>query len=222
MKKLSPKRQWLKVFLCISLTAALQVNIFGLMFANDTPLSLDTFGIAEGKEATLNDYIIGGAVNFFNSYSTFLLLANEIESTNTENINYIAAQTYVNKGIANIESARLAYTDLITEADLLPYKQEVISKLKSFEYAGFLAKNNLNGTAFNSVKSYLSKGDVKGIYHKILADFENISILLYSVKERIDAKKAPEIADLWKLNQYYSTCLLFGQYTAQVFKAIQL
>ncbi len=222
MKKQSPEKQWLKVFLCIFLTAMLQVNIFGLMFANDTPMSFDTSGAAEGKETTLNNYVIEGAVNFFKSYSNILLLINEIEATDMENIDYIATQAYANKGIANIESARQAYIDLTREADLLPYKQDVISKLKKFDYTDFLVKNDLNGTALTNVKSYLAKGDVKGIYHKILSDFDDILLLLYSVKERIDTKKAPDITELWKLNHSYSTCLLFGQYATQVFKAAQL
>jgi hypothetical protein len=76
----------------------------------------------------------------------------------------------------------------------------------------------MHPAVFNPLREYLARGDVRGVFSKVLKDTEAILDQLYSIKEILEADKVPEIETTWKLNQTFSDYLLFGQYAAMVFK----
>lgn len=220
MLEQTKKPFFIKTVVVVFFLAALYTNIFGLMFANDSENSVKPPGNSGGGVSGLSSYVIEGAGSFFKSFADILQFSNEIEMAELEGLDYNELQALLNSAIVNLQDARQAYINLIMEADILPYNQEVIGKLLAFDYQGYQGKNNLNVSAFNAVIGFLKQGDVKGLYHKILADFEGMLQRLETVKEKTAANGFPEIPDLREVNQSYAACMLFGQYVAQVFSEI--
>jgi len=119
-----------------------------------------------------------------------------------------------------LEQMKLAYTTYVKLNQLAyntPYNPLVIDALKNFNYDGFRAEYNLNGEIFSEVKAYLGKGDIRGVYRKVMWDTAQLIGLLNRVKEKLEAGVFLPLKEVWKLNQAYSQSLLFGQYIAQVF-----
>jgi hypothetical protein len=92
-----------------------------------------------------------------------------------------------------MESARAIFRELKNLAANTPYNQEVIEKLKSFDYPGFMESKNLNQQVFKQVETLLSQGNVTGVYEQIFLDTGVILEALYRVKQEIDQNLFPGI-----------------------------
>ena len=114
-------------------------------------------------------------------------------------------------------SAKAIYRALINVAEVTPYNQEVIDKLKSFDYNAYVEDKRLNPVIFSAVKSYLSNGDVTRIYRKFYDNMVRILDKLYFIKQQVDGNILPEKIGLWEVNNLYFDNQLFGQYATQVF-----
>jgi hypothetical protein len=97
----------------------------------------------------------------------------------------------------------------------------VIHQLEVFDYSRFMEQSDLAPFVFKKVETYLSKGDVTGVYRYIHENLEEILEVLYSIRSAVNAETFPHIPDLWALNQMCSETLLFGQYVANVFHEIK-
>jgi len=73
----------------------------------------------------------------------------------------------------------------------------------------------LNAALFN-----MQQARVTEIYGKLLADMEAILYLLKLVKKYVDANLFTPVKVVRKLNQTYSTALLFGQYVTGGFDSL--
>jgi hypothetical protein len=119
-----------------------------------------------------------------------------------------------------MEGARAAYDDLTYLAEITPYNQEVIRELVTFNYGRFRISNGLNFSIFWDVKRYLKRGNVRGIYRKMLRDTEGILNILYDIQAAVNACQMPEISQIWDLNHRCFLSLIFDQYTSMVFYQI--
>ncbi|MCP5046275.1 MAG: hypothetical protein GY940_03830, partial [bacterium] len=124
----------------------------------------------------------------------------------------------LNKAINGMWGGIQTYSDLMSVAAVMPYNQEVIDKLKTFNYDDFGEGKNLHGEVFQQVRDYLSRGDVNGAHEKSFLDMVDLLYKLETLKQEIDENIVPDIAKFWELNQSYSNALFFGQYVAMVFK----
>jgi len=120
-----------------------------------------------------------------------------------------------------MEDTVIAYDKLKLWADATPYDEAVIARLKKFNYKKFQRENSLNQTLFWKVREYLMKGDVCGIYDKMLLDSKTILNLLREIESELAAGNIPDNHRWWNLNQVYLESLIFDQYVAMVFYAIK-
>jgi hypothetical protein len=197
----------------------LKTNVLALIWANETEGSVIP---PQGKNGTpMRGCVINAAGYFLQSYSNMLAFLNKIERSELDGLNYTEIQSNLNNAIESMAEVRAAYIEITREADISDYNQEVLDKLFIFDYPAYEKTNALNHSIFADVATYLKKGDVKGIYHKLLSDVEGILNILATIKEKVDVNVFPGIADLHRMNQYYSQSLLFGQYVAEVFIEIK-
>lgn len=217
---LRPKKGTIfKFIMLVFVIIMIKTNVLALIWANESEGSVIP---PEGNKGTsMRSFIINAAGDFLQSYSNMLTFLNKIERSELEGLNYVEIQSYLDSAIEYMTEVKTGYVEITHEADMSTYNQEVIYKLLIFDYNAYEKANALNHTIFIDVESYLKKGDVKGIYHKLLADVEGMLNILAIIKEKVDANIFPGISDLHRVNQYYSQSLLFGQYTAEVFIEIK-
>jgi hypothetical protein len=204
-------------------------SLFGIMFGNDTNgaygsgTSGDGTGnsvIASASEIAneeIRTLVIKGAAYHLTSHSKIQEFFKYIELSEIYGSNYEKFQVTLSAAIESMEKARAIYKALINAAEATPYNKYVIDKLKSFDYAAFIEDNRLNPVIFNEVKSYLSNGDVTGIYKKFYDNTFRILDKLYGIKQQVDGNIFPEKTGLWEVNNLYFDNQLFGQYATQVF-----
>ncbi|MCX6581963.1 MAG: hypothetical protein NT166_17475 [Candidatus Aminicenantes bacterium] len=205
-----------RILLAVFVLFLVQVNVFALIYGNE---SQKGFGNPGGKSSgpTIKTYVLQGAGYFLNSYSDILLFLNKIELAELNGVDYIELQNIVTRAGENIQQQKDAYLNLTQLADATPYDPAVIDQLSSFDYAAFQREKALNSVIFADVQSYLSKGDIRGVYHRFLAVAETLQAQLNTIKTDIDAGRYPQPSALWNLDQISAQSLLFGQYTAEVF-----
>lgn len=165
--------------------------------------------------------VITGAGYFLHSKADFLLCLNKIELSPLQGLNYTEVQELLKSAIHNMEKAGEEYGRLVEIAYVTPYRQEVIEKLKAFDYDGFLEEKGLNAVIFKDMQSYLSAGNLRGLHSRALLDTVQILALLYRLKPVMDSGQIPVLEDLWRLNQAYAEAHLLGQYTSEVFDRLK-
>jgi hypothetical protein len=178
---------------------------------------------AESKSLTsftIRIYIIEGAGYFLNSHSGIQAFLNRVELSELNGIDFNEMREILYKAIEDMEKAKASYYNLKQVADKTPYNPIMINFLLDFDYDGFQKEKGLNLTIFETVRNYLSKGDIRGIFSTFLTNNESILEQLYTIKELLDADKLPEISILWRLNQSYTDNQFFGQYTSEIFHEI--
>lgn len=174
----------------------------------------------EGLGSPMRQLVIEGAGHFLMSYSNILLLSNMIEMEELDGIDYVDVQKVLNEAFVNMESARQTYWELNQLGDSTPYQPEVIEQLLLFDYNAFGKDKMLIPGILSEVKSYLSKGDVRGIFSRTLSETEKILDMLEAIKSKTDNMTIPENSQVWELNQTCTHTQLFGQYVAQIFHNI--
>ena len=169
---------------------------------------------------TIEDLIITGAGYFLRSQSEFLLFLQKVELSSLEGVDYTELGPSLRQAVELMELANHNDILLNTVACSTPYRQEVIEKLRNFDYEGLQLQKGLNAVIFKDVEYYLKKGDIRGVYSQGLYRSWNILSRLYRIDAYIDAEQFPPMEELWRLNQDYNSALMFGQYTAEVFAGI--
>ncbi len=171
---------------------------------------------------TLKIYIVESAGYFLASHSDYQALLNRVELSEANGVDYNDLREILYSTIENMEKARASYVNLKTTSEKIPYNQRIIELLMKFDYDGFRAKYGLVEPIFAKVKTFLGKGDIRGLDFAILAKLDAILSKLYIVKAAADKDKLPEISLLWRTNQAYAEAHLLGQYVSEVFRDILL
>lgn len=223
----SNKQLILKIFIGIIISMVFYTMGFSCILQNGSGKGYGDddgeSGCEGGKSnsAIINTYIIEGAGYYLNAHSDFLVLLNRVELSEIIGIDYSECKNLVNSALNNIKNAKETYYLLIEVAEVTPYNQLVISKLKSFDYNFYLNEHALNSVIFKDVEDYLKNGDIRGVHKRIYSDVIEIEKLLISIKDEISLDKMPELSNLWKLNENFSETLIYGEYVARVFYALQ-
>jgi hypothetical protein len=209
----------LKALLVVVFTTGFSFDAFpwGLLNHSETvfppPSGLKTTSSSMG----LDNYIIEGAGYFLESYSNTLLFMKKIELSDVEGFNRDELNVVLEKAIYNIKLASSVYLQIIKETESLPYDVAVLISLKKFDYAAFRSEIFADKEIFNEAREYMHKGDIRGVYKKMLANTEQIAGILTRMKDKVNGGVLAIIADTYMVNQTFSRSLLFGQYVAQVF-----
>ena len=217
----------LKKYFTALLICGLVIPGFSMYVGNYSGSSFDDTGTLSGPTAmtattsgTVEDLVIKSATYFLKGKAYVDLLASRLEAAEIEGVCFYDYQMLVNDALDNMRMARYYYQSLKNKADITPYNQTVIEKLKAFDYQSFMEENGLISDMFNQVKSYLVAGDVRGAYGRFLAYTDDIITILETVQKNVYYWNFPKTATVWKLNQECAKMLLFGQYMAQVFYKI--
>jgi hypothetical protein len=172
------------------------------------------------ERTTIRGYIIEAAGYFLESHADFLLFLSRIELADLNGADYPELQLLINNTIAHMTDAKTKYTLLTQIADAAPYDQTFIHRLLNVDHPFLQQSKNLDNVGFNRVETCLITGDIRGAFHKTLADTQQLLDMLTPIKSAVDAETLPETEDLWRLNQSFSETQLTGQYAAEVFSAV--
>jgi hypothetical protein len=212
MMKQTSKTAILKVFLGIFILGFFHMQGIARYIVNTSEIAFE-----EPGSTGIRQYVIEAAGSFLKSQSDFLLFLNKIEMEEINGVDYAELQQVINNAVVHMENARAKYNALTQLADNTPYDQPTITVLMGFDYASFQGSKGLNSVIFNEVETYLSGGDVRGLYHQLLADTQFILDQLTVIKSDVDAEVIPGNSGPWQVNQSYCETLLFGQYAAEIF-----
>lgn len=205
-----------KVLVVVLVLLLAHANVFALIYGNESDKGYGSPGF-KSSSSVIRDYVLQGAGYFLESYADILQLLNKIELAGLNGIDYVEMQKITALANDNIQGQIETYTNLTQLADVTPYDQAVIDQLLRFDYAAIQQEKALNSVIFADVQSYLSKGDIRGVYHRFLTVAQTLQAQLNVIKTDIDSGKFPQTSDLWNMNQNAAQSLLFGQYTAEVF-----
>jgi len=179
-----------------------------------------TLDIKKSMSPSLKPYILESAGYFLKSHAAYQEFLNLVEMSES---NSIDAEEFKNKlynAVDNMEKAKIAYSNLKTASEKIPYNQEMIDQLMKFDYDGFRIKYGLNEPVFEKLKAFLGKGDIAGFDDAVIANMDAILIKLCEIKSAVDKGLTPEISNLWRISQAYAEAQLFGQYMSEVFSDI--
>jgi hypothetical protein len=214
----------LKIILVITAVVTFSTNSFSWWYCNNSGSAYNSSGDGLSSPSSFVDdidqYIVVGAGYFLDSYSYMLQFMRKVELAANMDLNYPELSQLLDAALVNMQQARNAYKRLKETAEITPYNQVVIEALKNFDYDRYCEINGLNKEIFTEVKSYLIDGRVTEIYGKLLADLDAMVFLLKLIKKNIEINLFPPAKAVRKLNQTYSTSLLFGQYVAAVFDSL--
>jgi hypothetical protein len=213
----------LPVFLVIITLTIVQNFTFAYIFGN---------GSGGGYEGGSGDnYAVTGSINiemlvvegagyFLNAQQEVMVFLQRVEMTGNNDVNKLELNTILQGALNNMYLASAAYDLLIRTAEVTPYNETVIKKLKSFDYEGYMTEKGMIPFIFNEVESYLGQGDITGMYKHIRTKMKDITGVLNLLKEDLTLFKMPPMSRVWQLNEMCCHTLIFGQYAARVFAAL--
>jgi hypothetical protein len=213
------KKMLIKASIVLAILSMFNLNLGSRAKHNTSEIVFDSGPGLAGY--LLKQLITGAAGHYLNSYSSYLTMLNRIELADEAGIDYNDLKVIIDISIDNMEKAKNDYTRLKETADQTPYRQEVVQKLLTFDYEGFQNSKALNKSIFKEVESFLKRGDIRGIYSRVISNTGSILTKLCEIKKDVDEEKFPQMEYLWRLNQEYSEVLLFGQYVAEIFAKIK-
>jgi hypothetical protein len=210
----------LKLFVLIIIVAVTQSNAFAVIFGNGAGGGYDEGSggkSAAGGGSLIEEYIEIGAGHYLEAYSSILSFFNRVELADEKNRDFYQWQYILSKAITRVTQAEAAYDLLTREAEASPYNENVLLKLKNFDYDRFRVEFGLKIEIFQEVESYLKAGDITGVFKRIRAGLKEIHSRLETIHAEVAQNKMPKLVSLWDLNELCSSTLLFGQYISRVF-----
>ncbi|MGE5343266.1 MAG: hypothetical protein ACM3SY_17495 [Candidatus Omnitrophota bacterium] len=205
-----------KIILILLLFVPLMV--FGCVWANDVNLAfIPSTTVLKASSNQLDFLIPQAAVQFLKSNSDYMLFLQQYEQDNS---NIPALQEALNNAIDNLKKASETYIEIKTISTQTPYNLEVLNLLSSFNYSRFQNVRGLIPDIFQTVRFFLIRGNITGVFNYMHKNLLEISNRLDKEKKLLDNGMIPNIKNLWDINQRYTNLMLFGQYASQVFKEI--
>jgi hypothetical protein len=174
----------------------------------------------EGKDES-GSLIIEGASNFLQSYSNILMLLNESELSSTSGFDFTIARSAVDTAAIKLKNSREKYSQALLLMKQAEYSSFFIQGLKDFHYDKFVEERHLNPCTMQHVSTYLSKGDVIGVYEKAIKDLDVLHAKLAIIRAFIHSNEVPGLEDLQTLYQHYSDFMAFGYYCSLVFYEVK-
>jgi hypothetical protein len=178
-------------------------------------------GIPCDGMVALGGLTVNAASNFLQSNADVLLFLNEVEVSEINGFNYVRSLELIGSAIEKLEKARTDYEGMVVMSDGPgdpPCDKMVANgKLRTFDYEGLVAKEGLNKEVMSLAASFLVKGDIAGVYKKMLTEVDLILADLYAMRDTLKKEVQPDLASCWTLLHRYSDAILFGNYVTLVF-----
>ncbi len=214
----------IKMFLGFAICILLTTTVYSFVDINGSG-----DGYTEGQLRTstsaddsIKNLIVDAAAYFLQANSDIMKFSSLYElSATVLDLDFDESREIVNSALYNIRQALDKYSRLVTIAENTPYYQPVIVKLETFNYSGYMRENGLNSEIFSEVESYLSVGNINGVYKNVYQRVKRIEITLEAVESALNNDSLPELDDVWTLNDNCSSKLLYGIYVSEVFFALR-
>ncbi|NIM12760.1 MAG: hypothetical protein GTO45_11700 [Candidatus Aminicenantes bacterium] len=213
----------LNVFVVSIIFFTLSMNlVFARIYCNGAGGGYDDGGgeSTDGKNMTIENYIVEGSGHFLQAKKDIQELLEIVELQDVQGIDFENMNRVVYSALVNINHAIETYDNLIETAEATPYNEIVLSKLRYFNYFGYMIENGLNWIVFNNVEAYLCNGNITGVFKHSHYRFLEVRQLLNNVKEDVSMNKLSGTSVFWKLNETSDEISLFGSYVARVFASL--
>ncbi|MGE5344109.1 MAG: hypothetical protein ACM3SY_21800 [Candidatus Omnitrophota bacterium] len=223
MNQISNKKSTIKIIImAVILLCLLQVNSYSLFIVNAGEKCFEEQTVLQFTESSnsMESDIVNGAGYFLKSYSDTLLALNLVETSTPGSLDTNGFRVLLKNAMGNMMNAVANYRHLEASANATPYKPVMIQRLQNFDYMGLCAAKGLNESIMRKVASFLSSGDVRGVFENTLAQSQTILKLQQSIYYLQGTSIFQNVELLWRLNNKLAESVLFGQYCAQVFNAI--
>jgi hypothetical protein len=175
-----------------------------------------------GAGNEIESLVIRGAGEYLQAYAETLMFLNQFEMEPLRGIDFTVCREILAGSLSHLDQAVETYRLLIQRAEAAPYDETVLSRLRDFDYKGFMNRNGFKGIIITKVKELLLVGDITGFYKMIYTRMNQIRSLLEEVTMDVRQNKMPAVTALWQLNRMYYNTLMAGQFTAHVFNAIKI
>jgi hypothetical protein len=206
------------IFLGLNLSAAVFQNWGECLFLPgcDPGTGGDVNGYIPSGESLLGMYLVEGAGYILDAHSGVMDFINRFEMAELNGADYTEMGDILHQVIDNLENAGNIYIMINFIAENTPYNEEMIDRLKTFDYEAFREKNNPYPGVFDRLKGFLVIGDVRGVFAEVSKNIDTLLYQVYALKESTDGAKLPVVRSVWQLNQSFSENLFFGQYFSQI------
>lgn len=221
---MNPKRNFLLIIFLIIINLTIMQNFtFARIFGNGSGSGYEG---GEGEDDAGNSSIniemlvVEGAGYYLNAQTDVMSFLHRVEMSRNYNVNTLEMNTILLRALNNMVLATATYDLLIRTAEVTPYNETVIMKLKDFDYNQYMMEQGMNPFIFKEVEAYLGHGDITGMYKNISANLKDIIEILKSIKSDVSLYNLPPLSRVWQLNEMCFHTLIFGQYAARVFAAL--
>ncbi len=201
---------------------AMAIHGFSLICGNGAGTAYTNDGSeADSKNSgnTINLLIEDAAAHFMLSKSDILYFSNLYEMADS-GIDFNQWRESIDNAIYNLEKSQKFYSNIIQTAEATPYNMPVLEKLANFNYLAFVSSNNLNTSIMQQVESFLSRGDITGMFKEISDKLKAVDAVLRAIDNEVTIDTIPGVESVWRLNNEVSEFMLFGEYVAMVFYEI--
>lgn len=168
---------------------------------------------------TMGTHIVSGAVNLINASSKFsnILAYFEGQEDHTELSNQVDYNLLVSRldEILNLlEGANCEYKDLYYKSIKTPKNPKGIQQLKEFDYHKYFIFRDPT-SEYWEVVSFLSTGDLNGLFSKALYNSEKLLIGVRSIRESAQKNQLNHI-EYFIVSDAMARAIQFGQYAAEI------
>lgn len=164
------------------------------------------------KAVGIENLVIEGSALYFKANADIMKFCAGIEILPDTEYDFAGASALVQSAREYLKKAREKYLQAVQTGIAAGYVQTSVNQLKTFDYDGFAAEQELNGTVNDRVKAYLAAGDVTGFYQATADGLEALSVILEGIGKDLQNKTKPQIPAVWDLIQKLSELTLFGNY----------
>ncbi len=174
-----------------------------------------------GPHSISIEYFVNqGTAYYLKSHGDFQYALYFLEKENMDNgIYQEQLKSKIESAIENLANSNIYYSVLYYTVLDMKYDENVVERLKCFDYQGFQTEKNLNPSIFCTAVEYLKNAKMKEFCRSL--DDETKGIL--TTLEKLKLKLENGIIDInlfWQVNQKYLETLLLGQIVSMVLKEI--
>lgn len=164
------------------------------------------------KAAGIENLVTEGSALYFKANADIMNLCAGLEIVPGSDYDFAGASALVKSARGYLKEARAKYLQAVQQGIAAGYVQTGVSRLKTFNYDGFSAEQELNGTVKDRVKAYLAESDVTGFYQAVADELGVLAVILEGIEKSLQSKLKPRLPEVWTLLQKLSELTLFGNY----------
>lgn len=172
-------------------------------------------------DSSIETYVTYSAAYYLKGQGYIKELLNRVEMQDVNGLDPLELQQTLDKAQYYMANAGFIYERLVYTAEVIPYNPEVITRLKAFDYTGFMLQYRLNQVVFKELAAYLSAGNITATFKYMLSKVKAIDGLLNTIRYELNLNRIPRLELFWQLNELCANTDLFGSYAARIFYTLK-